>query len=43
VQEVAQNYIDPDNMLIVVVGKREDVEPQLQKYGDVTVIDMIEL
>jgi predicted Zn-dependent peptidase len=41
--EVAQKYIDPDNMLIVVVGKSEDVLPQLEKYGQVTVIDLIEL
>lgn len=43
VQEVAQKYLDPDNMLIVVVGKADEVKSQLEEFGEVTVIPMIEL
>lgn len=43
IQDVAQEYVDPNNMLIVVVGKAEEVEPQLAKYGEVEVIPLIEL
>ncbi|HDS00851.1 MAG TPA: insulinase family protein [candidate division Zixibacteria bacterium] len=43
VQDAAQKYIDPNSMLIVVVGKAEEVKPQLEKYGEVEVIPLIEL
>lgn len=43
VQKVAQEYIHPENILIVVVGKADEVKPQLEQFGDVTVIPMIEL
>ncbi|MBD3218346.1 MAG: hypothetical protein GF310_08720 [candidate division Zixibacteria bacterium] len=43
VQEVAQEYIDPNNMLIVVVGKADEVKSQLEKYGELEVVPLIEL
>jgi zinc protease len=43
VQQMARKYIDPENMLIVVVGKAEDVKTQLEEFGEVTVIPLIEL
>jgi zinc protease len=42
-QQMAQKYIDTENMLIVVVGKAEDVKTQLEEFGEVTVIPLIEL
>jgi len=41
--KLAQKYINTENLLIVVVGKAEDVKTQLEKYGPVQVIPMIEL
>jgi zinc protease len=43
VQQMAQKYIDPENMLIVVVGKADEVKTQLEEFGEVTVIPLIEL
>jgi len=43
VQQMARKYIDPDNMLIVVVGKADEVKTQLEEFGEVTVIPLIEL
>ncbi len=40
VQEMAQQYIHPDELQILVVGKKEAVLDQLQKYGDVNIIDI---
>lgn len=41
--KLAQKYLSTENLLIVVVGKAEDVKVQLEKYGPVQVIPMIEL
>lgn len=40
VQDMAQQYLHPDNLQILVVGKKDKVLPQLQKYGDVNIIKL---
>jgi predicted Zn-dependent peptidase len=42
VQRVAQKYIDPDKLAIVIVGDRKSIEPTLKatKVGDVIVVDI---
>lgn len=42
VQRVAQRYVDPSNLAIVVVGDRKAIEPSLRALGvgDVTIRDM---
>lgn len=40
VQDMAQEYIRPDDLQILVVGKKEVVLPQLKKYGDVNIIEL---
>lgn len=40
VQTMAQEYLHPDDIQILVVGNKEKVWDQLQKYGDVNIIDI---
>ena len=40
---LAKKYLHTDNLLIVVVGKADDVKAGLEKYGPVQVIPIIEL
>jgi len=37
--ELAKKYIDPKNLVVVVVGKAAEVRPQLEKLGPVTIYD----
>ncbi len=37
--ELAKKYIDPKDLVVVVVGKAEEVLPQLKELGPVTVYD----
>jgi len=37
--ELAKKYIDPNNLIIVVVGEAREIVPQLEKFGKVTVYD----
>ncbi len=38
-EKLAQKYLAPGEMLTIVVGKAEEVRPQLEKLGKVTVYD----
>lgn len=41
--EAAKKYIDPDNMLFVVVGKAEEIQAGLEEIGPVTVYELSDL
>lgn len=43
VRSAAQKYIDPENLLIVVVGKADELRDKLKIFGTVTEIDLFEL
>ena len=38
-EELAHRYIDPENLVVVVVGKAQEVRKQLEALGPVTVYD----
>jgi len=42
VHRVARQYIDPDKLVIVIVGDRKSIEPTLKatRIGDVVVVDI---
>jgi predicted Zn-dependent peptidase len=40
VQQVARKYLNPGKMQILVVGNKDEIGDQLQKYGDVHTIDI---
>ena len=39
-QQAAKEYLDPDNMVIVVVGKADEVLDQLKEFGEVEVLEI---
>ncbi len=43
VRAAAEKYIDPDNLLIVVVGKADDLREKLKQFGPITELDIMEL
>jgi zinc protease len=42
VQRVAQKYLDPDHMAILVVGDRKVIEPGLRSLGDIGSITLLD-
>lgn len=43
VRSAAQKYIDPKNLLIVVVGKADEVREMLKQFGPVTEIELSDI
>ena len=43
VKAAAQKYIDPKDLLIVVVGKASDIREGLKKIGNVTEVEIADL
>ena len=43
VRAAAEKYIDPNNLLIVVVGKADDLREKLKQFGPVTELEIMEL
>lgn len=43
VRAAAQKYLDPNNLLIVVVGKADALRDKLKQFGQVTELDLSEL
>jgi zinc protease len=41
IQRVAQKYIDPDNLKMVVVSKADQVKPSLEPLGTVEVTSFL--
>ena len=41
--DAAKKYLDPDNMIFVVVGKADDIKADLEKIGPVTIYKLSEL
>lgn len=40
IQQVASEYLQPDSLQILVVGNRDEIGDQLEKYGEVNEIDI---
>jgi zinc protease len=43
VRSVAQKYIDPKNVLIVVVGRADDIREMLKQFGPITEIELSDI
>lgn len=43
VRGAADKYIDPNNLLIVVVGKADDLRDKLKQFGPITELELMEL
>jgi zinc protease len=41
--DAAKKYIDPDNLLFVVVGKADEIQADLEEIGPVVVFEMYDL
>ena len=43
VLEAANNYLLPQNMVIVIVGNAEEIKPQVENLGTVEIIDDLKI